>query len=1662
MKKLIITYIISLLYVVKGFSQTASFNVSKTTDCNILKVSIDASSSKGKAPLTYFWDFGNGNTTSGTDKAVVDAIYVQPGEPVVSLYVKDGNGVKSEIVKKTLFILAGPKIDFDVSGTQTCLGQTVQFTNKTTPGSSKITGYIWNIGNNVSLKEKDPSYTFTNTGNYDVSLVVTDENGCNVNLKKSNLVSVSNSFKTQFSTDNTSGCSIPFETKFKDLTDYQNLAGHQFAYNWNFGDGTSSIEQNPVKTYSNQGSFGVQLTVTDLNSKCYSTGKTDNYINIDFRKPVLNAQLKSINCLEYIYKFTPNIQGLPNGTIKNIDFGEGNNYNFNNSDTEILHSYTRPGKYFLKLTYSDPKNTNCVQSSRDSIILPESGADFTASNINGCKSPFSTTFTAVNFPDALSYSWEFGDGTSSTEASPGKIFTQNGNFTIKLKVTSKAGCTYNLEKGGYIKIGPLQASFTSDAKRIETIPNEFDRHPIADQSVLYGGCVPFAVNFKNTSPAGGNTTFTWDFGDGSNLSSNSPDVSHTYLKQGIYSPSLSIKDNQGCEAVYTCKECVKAGEPPIATLELSGPDTVCCLYEKSFAAKIKPSDFDFLWYNIILNDGGPSPGITQAYYKNPTGNWAFEDNTGTIIPYTPEGLGLNYKQSTFALPSGNQPDIYFYAYKNGCATKILKPKYQTHLLPWGTFKPLPCNEEEELKGGDILDFNKVGGNWILGKDTKGNPMKLSKATVEFTFNSKNGCTMTKVSKTFTPAELGFDIEAGAFQKIQALGLFPKVKIPECAAKGDELLSTTYLYTDDDASKSYQNGKCLCEEHWPYKIGAKKKLSYTLSSRKGCSPLNVVFMSNSDTSEINYVFENGLTLHGTKFSQIFSENGIYRFKTVSSKCSDGKWTDSIIVSNPKAKFALNQSAFCLNSSVLNTENKLLILTDQSKSGNAIKNWKWDISNGRSISKNDSSKLEVSLNEKDIAPNPKSSRFIKLTITDVNNCQSTDSVQVSLRTTSSRINIERTTGCYDSLKIISADLKNGSYSPYKGSFTLYRQNGNDQIKVLEDDINNINEKPLVLDTNGVYKMKLNITGDALGTCVSSFDTTVNVQYQSLLPNFKIKGKTKFSCVPSLVETADASTKFKGREITDWSWKFTNKSTNQEVNGSGQYPTPFALTDSGYYSLNLTVIDESGCKKSITRDSVIFINDLRGKIVDVPAVLCPDEQGLFTGISTNAQNSFWDFGDGIVGSGLNVKHSYKSGGEKNISFIVTDTSNCKRSYSGKLLVKKAPVFELGNDTLICEKKQITFNAPIDSGYIYKWNTGNQSPSLVVNSDGIYSLLIQDTILKCNYRDSVKVSVSKLPTVLIDPVPPICKGEDITISGHTNGLGKKWEWIRENQVVYKTTLKYNLIAEGNPLVILNILNADGCNIKDSIRLNILERPVLALSNQSICPKDSIILKPEVQNKNPLFKWKWSFESQEISGDTLSFKSVKKPGLYSISYGKENCFSNTEALLNFHPLPDTKTNPEKVNYCEEFGSIILDGGQSYSHLWFHEGETQKDISISIPGTYIVKLGTEYNCYKLDTVTVESRCAPQIFVPTAFTPEISGNNQVHKIFGYNIGSFSMMIFNRWGEIIYESKDIKQPWDGYYRNELMPSGVYPWVIKYSGNNQEYSEIKQLEGKVVLER
>ena len=1650
-----------------AFAQTASFTSSKDKDCNILKVTLNAGASQGAAPLTYSWDFGNGNSISGPDKSVVDAVYSNTGSYTASLTVTDANGNKSAVATKVLNVLEGPKIAFNVDNNSSCSGQTISFINTTTPGSSPINGYIWNIGGLKTSSDQNPSFKFEEEGVYDITLTVTDQNQCNVSLKKEKLVTIENKFEVKFASDSSFNCGVgSIPANFKDITNYGQAVGHSFSYLWTFGDGTTSTLQNPFKSYSVAGSYSVTLEITDATDNCTLKESKKDFISVGGKEPALDVVLENKFCTEYYYRMTANSAGLPAYFEKSVDFGDGETMKLGD-DEPFKHFFRKAGTYNVKTTYSNPYDPSCKKTGITTIIIPDGGESFTADQLGSCNAPITIKFKPQNISDGLSYQWEFGDGTISNDSTPTKTYTTKGEFSVGLKVFGKKGCSYTIEKKNYIRVGNAKAIFTTDGRRRGDYPEDFSSflNDTKDTSVIEGGCIPHLVNFKSASTSGAAiNNYKWDFGDGTTSTSTTGDFAHTYTVEGIFSPTLTVTDVEGCTDTYTCNNCVKAGKPPVATITMTGPDTVCCTYDKTFAANVNLNDVDFLWYDVRWNDGTiPNASSSIGYYKDATGTWKLVDNANELFPFTPRGLGLHQNVTNFASNGGNEPDFFFYAYKNGCKTKVEQPKYQKHFNPWGSFADPNCKTLENLRPGDTINLNTFAGNWIMDAG-----QKLAKAEIVARYvNASGTCPSFDSVRTYTSANLGMELTGDVFTQIQKSGRFPKIPIPPCAGIGDILYLDTYLY-EADPPEPNKRGKCFCDDHAVaplFNLNTQPKI--TVDKPVGCAPLTVNFALLNSTKTTKWLFEDGLVLQGLNPSHTFEKPGVYRFKVDvkdTALCTDYTYTDFISVSGPVAKFGTNETAFCLNPEPGNNAGKELKLTDSSRVTNGtIVKWDWTL--GGTLLKSNPNKNDVryNLTAADIPKNATKTSLAKLTVTDNNGCTSSDSINLIIRTTKPAYTFTRATGCFDTLKVIPLFQNFEGKEPYFGRLYVNYYTSKDTVEVYKEFLFNVVDKPVLLDKNGTYKIKMEINEDSYGSCYSSTtDSVVKTNYNSLEPDFRLTSRTFFNCAPALVDVEDLSLKWKNYDIKTWDWTFKNIATGGEVKGTKRLPDTFSLVDTGYYNASLTIVDQAGCKKTLTKDSVAQISPLVGEILPLKDTVCPGELIMFQGKS-NAAAFFWDFGDGLVGNKAIEAHKYNVIGKRIVKFGYQDGSNtCQSSAKDSVYVLNGPVFSLGNDTTVCERGGFLLRGTVNTQYEYKWNTGEVTSSKRADTAGTYALTIKDRSLKCPYTDSIKISTVPLPPVKINPAPPFCKGDPVTVTGTFDNTITDIRWLK-NDVEAATSQEFSLNGDDSYKITLKIQDANKCINKDSLKLVMLVKPSLLLNGASFCPGDSSFLKavPSV-DYGSLWKYKWWEGTDLLKKDSADQIQVKRPGAYRVTYSYGNCSVSANASASLFPLPSSGTNPRDFNFCEEEGSVQIDGGIATRYTWLESGASTRYIDVKKVGNYILKIENEFNCFAYDTVIVYTKCSPKLYVPNAFSPNSDEENEVHSIFAYNISNFELQIFNRWGEVIYQTNDHLKPWDGFYRGELMPSGVYPWRIKYSGNNPDFSSTERLEGKVVLVR
>jgi PKD repeat protein len=203
-------------------------------------------------------------------------------------------------------------------------------------------------------------------------------------------------------------------------------------WNWDFGDGNTSTEQNPIHTYSSSWTNTVILTVSNTNgtdSKLGSITVLGKHAVV--LPPVANF---SSNFSRGFVPFSIQFADLSeNATLLNWDFGDGNN----STEHSPVHTYSAPGSYTVTLAASNENGTNSTFSTMIVLqtVLPV--ANF-SSNITSSYAPLSVQFTDLS-DNATGWNWDFGDEVNSTQQNPMHTYSIAGNYTVNLIATNAAG-----------------------------------------------------------------------------------------------------------------------------------------------------------------------------------------------------------------------------------------------------------------------------------------------------------------------------------------------------------------------------------------------------------------------------------------------------------------------------------------------------------------------------------------------------------------------------------------------------------------------------------------------------------------------------------------------------------------------------------------------------------------------------------------------------------------------------------------------------------------------------------------------------------------------------------------------------------------------------------------------------------------------------------------------------------------------------------------------------------------------------------------------------------------------------------------------------------------------------------------------------------------------
>ncbi len=488
-----------------------AFTISDSVGCGPLTVQFQ-NTTPDLSAFNYYWDFGNGQTSLLTDpNPVVFPTHPEYIDTIYTVKLHVLSSCDTITFSRNIRVKSKPKALFTPTLTVGCSPMKVIFKN-TSKGINNT--YYWDFddGTTQVTTTNDSVQHIFYTGNVDTFFVkLVAVNDCGSDSITYQIIAAPNNINLNFAVNGNqvNGCA-------PHIPAFINNSSGASTFHWNFGDGnvlsTSSNLDTVYHNYNTPGNYNVSLQATN------SCSDTTAYLQINvFAKPDagFTASNSSI-CIGESISFQNTSTG---GSSYLWHFGDGNTSTL----VQPTHIYSGAGIYTVKLlVYNNNAPGNiCIDSSMLQVAVSDSlPGFFTQSADTGNCAPFTITF--VNqFRPSVTAVWDFGDGNVATGDSVVHSFQSTGTFQVNLTVTMPGGCTYYNE-GSVTINGP-------------TGTLQYQAGYVCEDDAVF-----FQVFASNAD------SIEWNFGDGNVVTTIQPFVYHNYALPGLYIPTVTLKNNAGC------------------------------------------------------------------------------------------------------------------------------------------------------------------------------------------------------------------------------------------------------------------------------------------------------------------------------------------------------------------------------------------------------------------------------------------------------------------------------------------------------------------------------------------------------------------------------------------------------------------------------------------------------------------------------------------------------------------------------------------------------------------------------------------------------------------------------------------------------------------------------------------------------------------------------------------------------------------------------------------------------------------------------------------------------------------------------------------------------------------------------------------------------------
>lgn len=1250
----------------------------------------------------------------------------------------------------------------------------------------------------------------------------------------------------------------------------------------------------------------------------------------------------------------------------------------------------------------------CIGMILSSISMAIPVAKFSSNITSGCSPIAVQFFDSSTVSGAASWSWNLGNGATSTLQNPSTTYFSSGTYTVQLTVTDATGSNTKTVTNYITVTATPTVNFTGDS------------------SV---SCPPKSVAFNNLTSlnSSGTASYIWDFGDGTTSATIAP--THIYNTAGNYSVTLVVTNGVGCTSTLTKSNYIPVVQKPTAAF--SGSNLTSC--SVPLTASFSNSSSGAATYDWDFGDGGTSTATNPTHTYNTAGAYTVRlivtNASGckdTVIKTGYVNITSVHSAFTLSTPSPFCP---------GTSVPLINnttPSGATSLWQFG-------NGNSSTATGPSLSYS-TGGTYTLKlystyngcKDSASQTITVSPApTVQFSANNLTSCSSTlttqfknsttngntylwsfgdgSTSTTSAPSHTysGYgsynvklvatsaagckdSVTSNAYIKLQAptatitadtYGCSPATITFHLNVTNNISPVSSYTWDFGDGSSTVTCSSCAAQSHTysstgtytvtvnystgsgcnftaqaSFPVYSKPAASFSVSTDTAC-PGQPIYLTNTSTNAMSYLWLDGWGRTSTNTNDSFAyRSGTYTIRLVAMNggCTDTT-SHTVTVNLPKAGFTVSYN--CASRRTIN-------FTDISIGASA---YHWNFGDGSTSTTAGSVSHTYSAY---------GNYLVKLGIYN-SSTGCTDSFFYHLKVTSlvpQFVSSDTTICAGSTVNFIGSP--NPNYASCKWDF------GDGTTDVALVSAHNYTSA-------GIYTIKLVVT-DSTG-CKDSVTKTNYEHVGGATAAFS--GSPTGGCVPLPVTFTDQSTPNGGFNIVSRSWNFGDGTT---VN-NGTSPISHTYNTVGSYNVALTVTDENNCVTTFAKAAYINLTKPTTQFTVSNNTPCLNQSISFANTSTGSGLTYnWSFGDGGTSTSVSPTHSYNAVNDYTVKLVVTDTNGCKDS-----LIKSTPVhvnapvvnFTMSDTLANCPPLTVNFTNSSTGAASYNWNMNNGSQSTLSNPSTVYTYpgtyhikLIGTTAYGC--KDSaIRTVTVKGPTGSFSYIPVAgCSPVTISFSATTTNTSSII-WDMNNgytQTTSTNSFSYTYTQKGNyvPRIILSdnasclvpIMGHDTIKI-DHIDADFSYAPGIFCKTATIQFTDTAL-----STGTAVASRSWTFGDGGTSNSHNPAHNYTAPGTYTVKLiigNVQGCLDTIIKTVTINPLPNVTASPNTAICQGQTVPVTLQASGGATYSWSGTGLScnnciNPSVLPTTTTTYIVT-GTDTNgCTDTGVVTVTVNNKPTI------------------------------------------------------------------------------------------